>query len=513
MEKAGMKVNRLTDVLWEIPAVEKKGGFKMNVPARFYATEKLFKELDDGAVEQITNVACLPGIQEYAIAMPDAHFGYGMPVGGVAVFDLKEGVISPGGIGFDINCGMRFIRTELSFEDVKPKIKELTNELFRLVPAGVSCKGLIRFTEKELREVMTEGAKWCVGQGYGFENDFRKIESSGMIRNADPSKVSKKAVTRGVGQLGTLGSGNHYLEVQVINKDSIFDLETAKAFGMEKEGQIGVMVHCGSRGFGHQICTDYLGSFDQAMKKYSITLPDRQLACAPFESEECQDYFKAMACASNFAFANRQMITHQIREAFKKVFHQSPEKLGLDVVYDVGHNTAKIEEYKVQGKRKKLIVHRKGATRAFGPGNDDLPPEYSKTGQPVIIGGSMETGSYLLAGTKEAEEESFGSTCHGSGRTMSRAKAKNQVRGETLQRDMEEKGIYVKAASMPGLAEEAGFAYKDLEQVVDTLEIAGITKRVVKMSPIANVKGAMNPTSALVPLLVAIIFGLLSQLL
>jgi tRNA-splicing ligase RtcB len=479
-------MKKIGDAVWEIPQSWKEG---MQVPARIYATEKLLKEMDEGVYEQITNVACLPGIQKAALCMPDGHWGYGFPIGGVAAFDIEKGVISPGGIGFDINCGMRLIRTDLSYDEVRPKLRQVVDTLFRMVPAGVGGKGFVKANRQQFKDVMTDGVKWCVDNGYGWKQDLDRIEEHGAISGADPSKVSAKAVDRGMNQLGTLGSGNHYLEIQVVHKGNIYDLEAAKAFGVDRDGQIVIMIHCGSRGFGHQIGTDYLHTFEDVMKKYNITVKDRQLACAPFQSREGQDYFSAMVCAANMAFANRQVIMHQVRKGFSEVFGKSAEELGMELVYDVAHNIAKVEEYEVDGRKRKLVIHRKGSTRSFGPGHPELVAKYRKTGQPVIIGGSMETGSYLLVGTNRAMEETFGSTAHGSGRTMSRAKAKHEARGEKLQKDMEARGIYVKAASMSGLAEEAGFAYKDISEVVKATEEAGISKAVVGLKPIGNVKG------------------------
>ena len=478
----GMTVNRITDEIWEIPVSEKEG---MQVPARIYATEKILAGMDSGVFDQVTNVACLPGIQRYALCMPDGHWGYGFPIGGVAAMETHSGVISPGGIGFDINCGMRLIRTDLTLADVQPRLEQLMTELFRKVPAGVGSKGFVRLSHHEFEEIMRKGARWCVEHGYGWNEDLTRIEERGCIPGADPSKVSDHAVTRGIHQLGTLGSGNHYLEVQVAANDRIFDPVTAAALGITGHDQIVVMVHCGSRGFGHQVASDFLKVFEKAMRRYGISVKDQQLACAPFRSPEGQDYFAAMNCAANSAFANRQVITHQIREAFSAVFERSAESLGMEIIYDVAHNIAKVERYQ-EGE---LVVHRKGSTRAFGPGRPELPERYRQTGQPVICGGSMETGSYLLVGTDRAMRDTFGSTMHGSGRTMSRAQAKRSVRGEQLQKDMQKRGIIVKAVSMSGLAEEAGFAYKPISDVVETVERAGITKKVAELRPIGNIKG------------------------
>jgi len=477
-----MKVNRITDEVWEIPPSEKDG---MLVPARLYATSGILQAMDKGVFDQVTNVACLPGIQRYALCMPDGHWGYGFPIGGVAAFDAREGVISPGGVGYDVNCGMRLIRSDLTLEDVAPQLERLMAELFRRVPAGVGAGGSVTLTRSDLNAVLVTGARWCIERGYGWHRDLARIEEGGCIQAADPSAVSEQAVGRGISQLGTLGSGNHYLEVQVVSNDRIFDPATAASLGITGQDQIVVMVHCGSRGFGHQVASDYLKVFTRAMRRYGISVKDQQLACAPFRSPEGQEYFTAMNCAANMAFANRQVITHQVREAFAAVFGQSAEELGMELVYDVAHNIAKVERYP-EGE---LLVHRKGATRAFGPASPELSPEFQRTGQPVICGGSMETGSYLLVGTDRAVRDTFGSTMHGSGRTMSRAQAKKQVRGEQLQQQMKQRGILVKAVSMSGLAEEAGFAYKNISEVVETVEGAGITKKVAELRPIGNIKG------------------------
>ncbi len=481
-----MKINKISDWIWEIPKTEKEG---MQVPARIYASNTLLENMDKGVFEQITNVACLPGIQKYALCMPDGHWGYGFPIGGVAAFSIEDGVISPGGIGFDINCGMRLITTNLKIDEVKPRLRELINVLFRSVPAGVGAKGVLKVSVSEFKEVMKRGVDWCIENGYGWPQDRERIEENGCIPGADPSKISEKAISRGINQLGTLGSGNHYLEIQLVTAENIFDEKVAKVFGIREKDQIVIMVHCGSRGFGHQIATDYLRVFDNAMKKYGMTVRDRELACAPFKSPEGSDYYKAMICAANSAFVNRQVIAHRIRESFSKVFDTDAEKLGIEIVYDVAHNIAKIEKYKVNGKEKELLIHRKGSTRSFGPGRRELPEIYRGVGQPVIVGGSMQTGSYLLVGTEKAMEETFGSTMHGSGRTMSRRAAKKKVRGDQLLKTMEKEGIIVKAVSMSGLAEEAGIAYKDISEVVETMDVLGISKKVVRLKPIGNIKG------------------------
>jgi tRNA-splicing ligase RtcB len=479
-------IERISDTVWEIPVSYKEG---MRVPARIYGTEKLIQDMDDAVYDQVTNVATLPGIVQYALCMPDGHFGYGFPIGGVAAMDPEEGVISPGGIGFDINCGMRLVTTNLTYPEVKPYIKQLVDLLYARVPAGVGSTGFLKITRNEFRRVVEEGARWCIRQGYGWEEDLERTEESGCIEGADSSKISEKAIDRGFNQIGTLGSGNHYLEIQVARPENILDLELARVFGITIPDQVVVMFHCGSRGFGHQVATDYLQVFLKVMEsKYGIKILDRELACAPFSSPEGRNYFAAMKGGINMSFANRQVIVHRIREAFSQVFGRSPEALEMHMVYDVAHNTAKLERHLVDGKMRSLLVHRKGATRAFGPGQEGLPSIYQDVGQPVIIGGSMETGSYLLVGTPQGGQTFF-STAHGSGRTMSRTKARKLWRGKDLQREMEGRGIYVRTASWPGLAEEAGGAYKDIDDVILATEKAGISKRVVRFVPVGNVKG------------------------
>jgi tRNA-splicing ligase RtcB len=479
-------LRRISDTVWELPPAYKEG---MRVPARIFGTEKLIKEMDDAVFEQVTNVATLPGIVRYSFCMPDGHFGYGFPIGGVAAMDVdKGGVISPGGIGFDINCGMRLVKTNLSIEEAKPRIKELTDRLFTAIPAGVGNTGFLKLSRQEFRTVVEEGAGWCVRNGYGWNEDLELTEDNGCTPGADASKVSEKAVDRGFNQIGTLGSGNHYLEIQVVKEENIFDRTLADAFGLFP-GQVVLMYHCGSRGFGHQVATDYLRLFLGVMEaKYGMKILDRELSCAPYDSPEGQNYFAAMKCALNMSFANRQMILHRIREVFADVFGRPAERLGIHMVYDIAHNTAKLEKHTVNGREARLLVHRKGATRAFAPGMADIPDRYKKIGQPVIIGGSMETGSYLLVGT-ETGKETFFSTPHGSGRTMSRTKARKQWHGKELQRQMEQRGIYVRTASWSGLAEEAGGAYKNIDEVVEASDLAGLSKRVVRLVPLGNVKG------------------------
>jgi tRNA-splicing ligase RtcB len=403
--------------------------------------------------------------------------------------DAEEGVISPGGIGFDINCGMRLVLTNLTYAEVNPHLKTLVNKLYERVPAGVGSTGFVRISRQEFRRVAEQGARWCVENDYGWEEDLEMTEESGCIEGADSSKITDKAVDRGYNQIGTLGSGNHYLEIQVAHRENILDKELAKAFGITIPDQVVVMFHCGSRGFGHQVATDYLDIFLRAMPgKFGLQVIDRELACAPFHSEEGQAYFGAMACAANMAFANRQVILHRIREVLSDVFSRSPQELGLEMVYDVAHNIAKLEHHRVGGVDRELLVHRKGATRALPPRHPELPEAYRETGQPVIIGGSMETGSYLLAGV-ESGSKSFYSTAHGSGRTMSRTRARKLVRGEKLRQEMAARGILVRSASLRGLAEEAGFAYKSVDEVAEATEQAGLSRRVARLVPVGNVKG------------------------
>ncbi len=479
-------MQRISDTIWELPPSYKEG---MHVPARIYGTQKLLQEMDDAVFEQITNVATLPGIAKYALCMPDGHYGYGFPIGGVAAMDADEGVISPGGIGFDINCGMRLVTTNLTYDEVKPHLKELVDRLYARVPAGVGSTGFLKISRSEFRRVVEEGARWCVRNGYGWEEDLERTEECGCIDGADSAMISEKAIDRGFNQIGTLGSGNHYLEIQVARRENILDEELAGTFGITIPDQVVVMFHCGSRGFGHQAATDYLQIFLKVMEsKYGIKILDRELACAPFDSAEGRNYFAAMKCGINMSFANRQVITHRIREVFSDLFRRSPEKLEMHMVYDVAHNTAKLERHLVDGQLKNLLVHRKGATRAFGPEMEGIPERYRKVGQPIIIGGSMETGSYLLAGTPGGDQ-TFYSTAHGSGRTMSRTRARKLWRGQKLQREMEERGIYVRTASWAGLAEEAGGAYKNIDDVIEATEQAGISKRVVRFTPVGNVKG------------------------
>jgi tRNA-splicing ligase RtcB len=479
-------LQRISGTVWQIPPSYKQG---MRVPARIFATEKLIQEMDAGVFDQVTNVATLPGVIDYAFCMPDGHWGYGFPIGGVAAMDPDHGVISPGGIGFDVNCGMRLVLTNFAYDELQPRIKELVDRLFERVPCGVGGSGFVNISQSEFRDMIERGSRWCLEKGFALPEDLESTEEEGCSPGADASKVSQKAVERGYKQIGTLGSGNHYLEIQVAKPENVFDRGLAETFGISIPNQVALMFHCGSRGFGHQIATDYLQIFLKAMSaKYRIQTPDRELACAPFRSPEGQDYFAAMKCAINMSFVNRQVILHRIREVFSDMFHRDPADMGLRQIYDVAHNTAKLETHTVDGKPRTLLVHRKGATRAFGPGMEGVPAAYSAAGQPVIIGGSMESGSYLLAGAATGSS-SFYSTAHGSGRTMSRAQAKKRFSGRELQRQMESRGIYVRTASFSGLAEEAGPSYKNIDEVVDAAEQAGLSRKVARLLPVGNIKG------------------------
>ena len=480
-------VRKISDTIWELPTTFKAG---MRVPARVIATEKLVGEMDEAVYQQISNVAALPGVTRYALCMPDGHSGYGFPIGGVAAMDIHEGgVISPGGIGFDINCGMRLVITNLTLDEVQPRLKEIVDLLFQRVPAGVGSHGFLKLSRQEFRDVVEQGARWCVEHDFGWEEDLEVTEENGYIAGADAAKISERAIDRGYNQIGTLGSGNHYLEIQVVRSDDVRDKELAARFGIMIPNQVVVMFHCGSRGFGHQVATDYLQIFLKVMEsKYGIKILDRELACAPFESPEGRNYFAAMKCGLNMSFANRQVILHRIREVFSEIFGRSAEDLAMQMVYDVAHNTAKLEKHTIDGREKKLLVHRKGATRAFGPGHEEVAARYRDIGQPVIIGGSMETGSYLLTG-EPGGAATFFSTAHGSGRTMSRTKARKLWHGKQLQRDLEARGIYIRSTSWAGLAEEAGSAYKDIDEVIKATELAGISKPIVRFTPIGNVKG------------------------
>src|SRR5437867_6098498 len=443
--------------------------------------------LQDFAPEQVANVATMPGIVGRAMAMPDIHWGYGMPIGGVAAFGYDEGVLSPGATGYDVNCGVRLIRTGLTENEVRPKLKELVDTCFHNVPSGVGEGGIVKVDRKDLQRLAESGVRWAVENSYAWSEDPEHIEANGCLEDADFSKVSDRAIARGKDQVGSLGAGNHFVEIQKV--DRVYDEPAARAMGISQPGQVCVMVHTGSRGFGHQIATDYIATTEHAIKKYGIELPDRQLACAPIQSPEGQDYWKAMSCGANFAWNNRQLITHGVRNAFKSVLHRSPEDLGMGIVYDVCHNIVKIEEHTVDGKRWKVAVHRKGATRAFPPGHPETPAAYKSVGQPVLIPGDMGTCSFVLVGLPTAMERSFGSSCHGAGRQMSRKAAERTFRPNEVVKALSDKGIYLHAASKAGIVEEAPGAYKDVEHVVRVAEGAGLTKIVARMVPLGVVKG------------------------
>jgi tRNA-splicing ligase RtcB len=483
--RQGPHLEKIDDFRWRIPKSYKAG---MRVAGIVYADERLLKDIyQDKALDQVANVAFLPGIINASLAMPDIHWGYGFSIGGVAATDIENGgVISPAGVGYDINCGIRMLRTNLYFEDVKDKIKDLVYALFNDIPAGVGSKGDIRVSAKEEKEILFKGARWAVEKGYGTEDDLDCTEENGAMQGADPAAVSERAYERGKAQSGTLGSGNHFLEVQVI--DQLYDRESCDALGLDL-GQVTLMIHSGSRGLGYQVCEDYTRSMIHCLQKYNIHVPDRQLSCAPVNSPEGKAYLGAMKCAANYAWANRQCLMYLTRRVFEKVFSASWEKLGMFLIYDVAHNIAKIEKYIVDDKEKILCVHRKGATRAFGPGHPAIPQRYKKLGQPVIIPGDMGRNSYLLVGTKRAEEETFGSTCHGAGRVKSRTEASRTIRTDVLLKDLESKGIIVKASGRGTIVEEAPQAYKDVNDVVDVVHNAGISKRVCRMRPLGVIKG------------------------
>ena len=477
-----IKTKKVKDYVWEIP---KKGD--MLVPGRIYADKQimnhLIKDVKEGkqwnALKQVQNVACLPGIQKASLAMSDVHPGYGFPIGGVGAFDLKEGVIAVGGVGFDINCGVRDILVPLTKKDILKKQKELAEQLFKDIPAGLGVKGDIKLNIDEIDEVLVHGAEFVIERGYGFKQDLEFIEENGRIKGAKPENVSDTAKKRQFKQVGTLGSGNHYLEVQYV--DEIYDEEAAKVFGLEKGGIL-ISIHCGSRALGHQIGTDYLKELDKAAKKYKIPIRERELVAAPFESEEGQKYFSAVNAGINCAFANRQALTQLTRKTLNKVF--GLDEKDIKVFYDIGHNTAKVEKHD-----KNLLVLRKGSTRAFGPGREEIPEKYRKIGQPVLVGGTMGTSSYILHGTSLGMEDTFGSAIHGAGRSMSRTQAKKSWRGTDVVKNLEKKGIIIKGHSFAGVAEEAPGAYKEVNSVVDVMDLSGVAKKVVKLKPLISIKG------------------------
>ncbi|MCK0145390.1 RtcB family protein [Arenibacter sp. F26102] len=470
------------DFLWEIPQTFRP---QMLVPARVIASETLLDAImEDRSLVQLVNVASLPGIIGASLVMPDVHEGYGFPIGGVAATLYPHGAISPGGIGYDINCGVRLLTSQQNAEDIKSKLEELSKEMYAQIPSGMGKGGQIILTPKEIDEVLTKGAEWAVDHGYADNQDLAYMESNGRLENADPAFVSEMAKKRGSDQLGAIGSGNHFVEVDYV--EEIYDPIAAEAYGLSK-GQVVVLIHTGSRGLGHQVATDYIRKIMAAMPNYGIKVPDRELACVPFNSQEGENYYKAMCSAANFAWCNREIISWEVRNAWKNVF--GTDIAPLKLMYDVAHNIAKIETHQVDGEKLKVLVHRKGATRAFGPGFEDLPKEYISVGQPVIIPGSMGTCSYILAGTNRSEEISFGSCCHGAGRKLSRTAAKKQVNAPVLKEELREMGIYVQAGSFKGIAEEAPVAYKDVDEVVETIQNSGIAKKVAKLRPMAVVKG------------------------
>jgi len=473
-----MELKKINEYTWEIP---KHGD--MRVPAIVYASETLLQSIKrDLTLQQAKNVACLRGIQRRAYVMPDAHQGYGFPIGGVAAFDMAEGVISPGGVGYDINCGVRLLRTDFMEKDVLEKRKLLLEGIFREVPAGVGKGGTTRLSRKVLEEVCTKGAEWAVNNGYGTRDDLLKTEENGRMKEADPSFLSKRAIERGIPQLGTLGAGNHFLEIQKVSE--IYDREVAGVFGIRSQDQIMVMIHCGSRGLGHQVASDYIRNMED---KFGIRgLPDRELINSPIRSNLGTQYYKSMSAAVNFAFANRQMIAHWVRDVFSKIMGSSK---GMDQVYDVCHNVAKFEQHDIEGRMKEVCIHRKGATRSFGPGRKEIPEVYRAVGQPVLIPGSMGTASYILVGTSEAEKLSFGSTAHGAGRVMSRHEALRRFRGEAIKQELEQKGIELRSTSWKGVAEEAPQAYKNVDEVVRISHQAGIGRLVAKVVPLGVMKG------------------------
>ena len=477
-----IRIEKLDDYRWIIPPV---GG--MRVPGMIYSSRDMIGGIaTDESPKQVANVAHLPGIINYSMAMPDMHWGYGFPIGGVAAFDADDGIISPGGVGYDINCGVRLMTTRLHFDEIKNRVTDLVTALFRDIPTGVGSKGSLSLSAKEEKKVLLEGAKWAVDHGYGSSDDLLSTEDEGKMGGADPDCVSEKALERGKQQLGTLGSGNHFLEIEVV--EEIFDEEVARAFHLEV-GQVAVAIHSGSRGFGYQVCDDYLARMMKTVGNLDFSLPDRQLACAYLRSNEGQEYLSAMACAANYAWTNRQMLMHWTRETLGKTLKKSPREMGARLLYDVCHNIAKMERFPVEGKEKMLCVHRKGATRAFPPGHRALPEQYRKVGQPVLIPGDMGTGSYVLVGTDKAFSETFGSTCHGAGRVMSRTKAAKTTRGRSIGREMAERGVVVMATGKRTLHEEVPEAYKDIDKVVDVVHNAGLSRKVARLRAVGCIKG------------------------
>lgn len=479
-----MKVEQIGPYLWRIPLDAKRG---MRVPGLILADEPLMAQIRrDASLEQVANAATLPGIVKASFAMPDIHQGYGLPVGGVVATDVETGVVSPGGVGYDINCGVRLLRTNLGAREVLPSLRQVVDGLYQAIPAGVGSRGPIKLSAGEERRILETGARWAVEHRFGDSQDLLRIESNGCLAEADPDAVSAKAYERGKNQLGTLGSGNHFVEIQVV--EEIYDDRAAEALGLFPE-QVTVMIHTGSRGLGHQVCTDHLRRLEGALRKFDIWLPDRQLACAPLDSAEAVDYLGAMRAAANFAFANRQCLAHFTWEVFTRVLSVSPAALGMALVYDVAHNIAKLEEHEVDGRRRQLLVHRKGATRAFPPHHPELVDAYREIGQPVLIPGDMGRYSYVLVGTEAAMRETFGSTCHGAGRVMSRTAAVKAARGRHIARELEGKGILVRATGRDALEEEMPEAYKDVKDVVNVVERFGISRKVARLRPIGVIKG------------------------
>jgi tRNA-splicing ligase RtcB len=477
-------LTRISDHEWEIPRTFRPD---MRGPVRIFATRELLGQiLGDKSLEQAVNATTLPGLVGAVIVMPDMHQGYGFPIGGVAATEFPGGVISPGAIGYDINCGVRLLASSIQAEAAAPYMNTLATLLNQYCPSGVGVEGVVSVTLPELEKVLREGSRWALKNGYATESDLARTEEGGCLDGANPAKVSERAKVRGRAQIGSVGAGNHFVEVDVV--EAVLDPETATVFGLH-EGCLAVQIHCGSRGLGHQICTDYVQEFQSAVRKYGIILPDRELVCAPMDSPEGQAYLGAMRAAANFAFANRQLLAYSARRAFEEIFAGKMKGWQLVQVYDICHNMGKVETHAVAGKRIKVCVHRKGATRAFGPGIPGLPPEYQQTGQPVLVPGSMGTASWVLAGTETSMLRSWGSSCHGAGRTMSRAKAKHEIRGDDLRRNLENQGIKVRAGSMPGLAEEAPSAYKDVDAVVETVVAVGIARKVARLRPVAVIKG------------------------
>ena len=472
-----MKLKKISKNTYELP----KSG-KMNVPGRIFFSGKMIKNVEEDALKQIANIAHLPGILKYSIGLSDMHIGYGFPIGGVAAFDLDNGIISPGGVGYDINCGIRLLKTNLTKKDILKKQKEIAEALFRKIPSGLGRGSKFQMTKQELKKILEGGAKYLVEKGYGVKEDYLNMEEEGHISDADSSKVSERALKRGIGQLGTLGAGNHFLEVQYV--DEIFDKKTAKTFGLKKN-QVTIMIHCGSRGLGHQVASDYMKKMGEKYSKGKDKLPDKELINAPIKSRLGKEYMKAMNSAMNFAFANRQLITHWIREEMKYLFPNSK----IETIYDICHNIAKFEKHKVSGKNKIVCIHRKGATRAFGKGRKEIPVKYRKIGQPVMIPGSMGTSSYLMVGTKKSEEISFGSCVHGAGRVKSRSLAIKTIKGEDVKANLKKKGIEIKSGSYKSLSEEAPQVYKDIDEVVKVVNELGISKKIAKLKPMIVIKG------------------------